>query len=89
MLSAIVDESSRVTPSRSLIIFTDISQVSPSHRSTPFSLIVTASPVSQTPPFGSDSKTIHGPVVYPGPAHDTDAAPAIESLTDNLAQLIS
>ena len=84
-----VDESSRVTPSRSLIIFTSISQVSPSHRSTPFSFMVTASPTSQAPPSGSDSKTMQAPVVSPGPAQDTDAAPATESLTDNLAQLMS
>ena len=63
--------------------------MSPSHKSTPFSLIVTASPISQTPPSGSDSKTMQAPVVSPGPAQDTDAAPATETLTDSLAQLIS
>ena len=89
MLSATVDESSRVTPSRSLITLTDISQVAVLHISTPFSLMVIASPTSHTPPSGSDSITMQAPVVSPGPAHETDAAPAMDSLTDRLAQLTS
>ena len=51
--------------------------------------MVTASPVAQTPPAGSDSTTIQAPIVSPGPAQDTDAAPPIESLTPTFAQLIS
>ena len=89
MLSATVEDSSRVIPSRSLMIFTVTSHVSPLHKSTPFSLMVTASPVAQTPPAGSDSTTIQAPIVSPGPAQDTDAAPPIESLTPTFAQLIS
>ena len=51
--------------------------------------MVTASPTSQILPVGSDSRTIQEPVDSPGPAHDTDAAPAMEILTSILAQSIS